>query len=154
MNWIVVQGVKPWDGRYEFDIVDNELTTREWGWVKRLTGYLPLTVEQGLEGGDPELFACFAALMIRRAGKIGNGEVQEVFDRIADSPFGSTIQLETDDQNQEGADADSPPASSNGSEHSSGTVSTLSSETSEPIPLASGTPDWVISQSGPLTSES
>ena len=73
MDYIVVEGVRPYDGRYEFDIAGQELTTREWGWIKRLSGYLPLTVEEGFS--DPELVTVFAAIALRRAGKI---TVQEV----------------------------------------------------------------------------
>ena len=40
-------GVPPYDGRYDFDLEGRELTTREWGWIKRLSGYLPLTIEEG-----------------------------------------------------------------------------------------------------------
>ena len=46
----------------------RELTTREWGWIKRLSGYLPLNIEDGL--GDPELVIVFAAIALRRAGKV------------------------------------------------------------------------------------
>ena len=61
LDWLTVAGVKPWDGRYEFDLNGRELTTREWGWIKRHSGYLPLTIDEGFNGADPELFACFAA---------------------------------------------------------------------------------------------
>ena len=46
MDWLTIKGVPPWDGRYEFDLEDRELTTREWGWIKRWSGYLPLTVAE------------------------------------------------------------------------------------------------------------
>jgi hypothetical protein len=47
MDTIVISGVKPYDGRYEFELGD-ELTTREWGWIKRLSGYLPSTLDDQL----------------------------------------------------------------------------------------------------------
>ena len=55
MDWIVIDGAPPYDGRYMFDLAGQELTTREWGWIKRLSGYLPLTLDEGFKGGDPEL---------------------------------------------------------------------------------------------------
>ena len=67
MDYIVIEGVRPYDGRYEFDLEGRELTTREWGWIKRLSGYLPLTIEEGLT--DPELITVFACIALRRAGQ-------------------------------------------------------------------------------------
>ena len=149
MDWIVISGVKPWDGRYPFDIADNEPTTREWGWVKRFSGYMPTTIEDGLRGADPELICAFAVIALRRAGKIQNDEAQGMFDRLADAPFGATVQLDTD-QTGEQETPDGPlPESSNGNTTSSGTDSTASSETSPPIPNASGIPVSATSASPP-----
>ena len=75
MDYIVVEGVRPYDGRYEFDLAGQELTTREWGWIKRLSGYLPLTVEEGLS--DPELIVVFAVIALRRAGKVEPKDVPQ-----------------------------------------------------------------------------
>lgn len=142
MLWLTITGVKPYDGRYEFDIANSELTTREWGWVKRHSGYLPLTLEEGFRGGDPELFAVFAVVALHRAGRITNQDVGEVFDRIADAPFGSVIELEDDrpETDQEDDDAGPPVSSSNGSDSSSGEGSTTSSAASTVPRPASGTP--------------
>jgi hypothetical protein len=150
VNWILISGVKPYDGRYEFDVEASEFTSREWGFIKRLSGYLPLTIEKGFEGGDPELFAVFAAIALRRAGRIVTKDVPDVFERIADAPFGTTIQFEADQADEEEADAGPPTSSSNGSEPSSGTGSRTSSETSPTTPPTSGTPDSAISESRPL----
>jgi len=147
VDWIVITGVKPWDGRYPFDIADNEPTTREWGWVKRLSGYLPTTIEEGLRGADPELICAFAVIALRRAGKIQNDEVQGLFDRFADAPFGATVQLDTDSSDE--GDAGPPAGNSNGSTSSSGPDSTVSSETSPPIPNDSGIPASATSASPP-----
>jgi hypothetical protein len=155
VNWLVIEGVKPYDGRYEFDLENNELTTREWGWIKRLSGYLPLTLEEGLMGADPELFACFAVLMLRRAGKVSNTDVQELFDRVCDAPFGSTIRLEADDTEEAEADDAGPPAgSSSGNEPSSGDGSPVSSESSVPPRNGTGTPGSASSAFEQLTSGS
>jgi hypothetical protein len=140
LDWLIIEGVKPWDGRYEFDLLDAELTTREWGWIKRHSGYLPLTVDKGFAGADAELFACFAAIALRRAGRIQAEEVDAVFERIADAPYGSTIRMESDSPAVED-DAGPPASSSNGSAHSSGPASTTSSEISDGPPNGSGMPD-------------
>ena len=50
MDWLVIESVNPYDGRYEFDLAGDQFTTREWGWVKRLAGYLPDNLEDGLDG--------------------------------------------------------------------------------------------------------
>ena len=141
MDFIVVEGVRPWDGRYEFDLDGSPFTTREWGWIKRLANYMPLTIDQGWKGGDPELFSAFAVIALFRAGKLQPADVPDVFDRFADAPFGGTIRLETDQVDQED-DASPPVLSMNGSSSISGPVSPGSSETSEPTQPASGTPDW------------
>ena len=140
MDWLVIDGVKPWDGRYEFDLTDG-FTTREWGWVKRYSGYMPLTVDEGFAGGDPELFATFAAIALRRAG-IEAEDVEDVYDRFADAPFGSAIRLEGDPVE---ADAGPPPPSSNGNTDSSGAASTTSSDPSTATLPGSGMPVSAIS---------
>jgi hypothetical protein len=143
MDWVVIEGVKPYDGRYEFDLAASEPTTREWGWIKRLSGYMPATITDGFEGADPELFSVFAVIALRRAGKIEAREVQQVFERIVDAPFSSSIRLETDQPDQAVEDDAGPPAgssSSNGT--SSGPDTRTSSDPSEtPSPSGSGTPD-------------
>jgi hypothetical protein len=149
MDWIVLEGVKPWDGRYEFDIVARELTRREWGWIKRLPGYLPLTIEDGLRGADPELFAVFGAIALRRAGRIQQDEVPEIYERLLDAPAGSTIRLEGDTVDTDEGDAGPPPASSSGNGSSFGSDSPTSSETSESIPPSPGIPALATSTSPP-----
>src|SRR4029077_12161900 len=112
MDWVVIEGVKPYDGRYEFDLIGSEPTTREWGWIKRLSGYMPATITEGFEGADPELFSVFAVIALRRAGRIETREVQHVFDRLADAPFPAAIRLETDQPDEPEEDDAGPPASS------------------------------------------
>jgi len=149
MDWLVISGVNPWDGRYPFDFAETEPTTREWGHVKRLSGYLPLTIEDGLRGADPELVCAFAVIALTRAGKITHPEAQTVFDRLADAPFGASIRLETDTADL-AADGDRPlPASSDASSSSSGDDGRTSSETSAPTPPPSGTPASATSESPP-----
>ena len=153
MDTIVITGVPPWDGRYPFDIADNEPTTREWGWIKRFSGYLPTTIEDGLKGADPELICAFAVIALRRAGKATNEDVPGLYERLADAPFGAAVQLETDSTDSEG-DVGPPAGSSDGSSSSSGTDSTRSSETSPEIPPISGIPGSAGSELPPMVSVS
>ena len=145
MDTLVVKGVQPWDGRYDLDW-SREFTTREWGWIKRLSGYLPLTLE-GASYSDPELICALAVIVIYRAGKIEGGQVPELFERFQDTPFGSTITIETSPEHVEDEDdAGPPPSSSNGKPSIFGDSSTTSSETSAPIPPDSGIPDSGFSE--------
>ena len=138
MQWIVISGVKPWDGRYEFDIAGQELTTREWGWIKRLTGYMPLTIDKGFDGGDPELFAAFAAIALRRADKIEGPEVPDVYERIIDGPQATTITLAGDESEQDDAGPPAPSSTENGSSFGPGSPTNL--ENWELSPRPSGSP--------------
>lgn len=143
-DYVTVKGVQPYDGRYE---LPYDFSTREWGWIKRLAGYMPLTLEEGFRGGDPELFSVFAIIGMHRDGKIAAGDTQRVFDRLADvDPLASIAFEAGQDEEAEAGDAD-PSASSNGKQSSSGADSTTSSETSAADPKPSGTPAWVTSGS-------
>ena len=154
MDTIVITGVPPWDGRYPFDIADNEPTTREWGYIKRFSGYLPATIEDGLKGADPELICAFAVIALRRAGKAGNEDVPGVYERLAAAPFGAAVHLETDASEDSEGDVGPPAGSSDGSSSSSGTDSTRSSETSPEIPPISGIPGSAGSELPPMVSVS
>lgn len=151
MDWIVVEGVKPYDGRYEFDMDGRPFTTREWGWIKRLSGYLPLTIAEGFDGADPELFTAFAVIAMRRADKITPREVPDVFERIADAPFDVAIKLETDaaSESDEGDDASPPPPSSPAKTSASGTPLRTNSGRSDEPQKRFGPPGLVTSESSP-----
>jgi hypothetical protein len=149
VNWLVIENIRPWDGRYEFATPDL-WTTREWGWVKRLSGYLPMTVEDGWSGGDPELFAVMAIIALHRAGKVSAAEAPGLFtDRFADVPFGATIRLEADQEETEPEETDAgpPTSSSSGSSSANGDDSRPSSGRSALIPPASGIPASATSTS-------
>lgn len=156
MDWLVIEGVSPYDGRYPFDVGDDaELTRREWQWIKRLSGYMPLTIEEGLQGGDPDLFTVFALIALRRAGKIETADVQAVFERFLDTAAGTTIRLEpgTAAAESEENDAVDPPAgSSTGNDASSGDGSTTSSATSPGRPNHVGIPGSATSTLPPARS--
>lgn len=126
MEYIRLEGLAPWDGRYELNLAD-EFTTREWGWLKRHSGYMPLTIVQGLEGADPELFSVFAAIALYRAGKLNQAEVAGFVERCQDVGFGTRIVFESDEQED---DAGPPAVSSSESSTISGDASQTSSERS------------------------
>jgi len=149
MDNIVIEGVRPYDGTWPFDLENEELTTREWGWIKRLAGYLPLTIEEGLS--DPELIVVFAVVALHRAGQISAREAPQVFEDLADAPFGAAVRLETEPVETEGDDAGPPEPKPTSSGGSSGEGSRTSSETSEPPPNGSGMPDSDMSASVPVT---
>lgn len=149
MDYITITGVRPWDGRYEFDLDGQELTTREWGWIKRLSGYMPLTVDQGFDGADPELFSVFAAIALRRSGKIEARDVPEVFDRLADAPFGSAITLEGDSEAEGEREVNPSPTSSPASEPISGNGGPTSSASLAESPPPIGMLDSEASASHP-----
>jgi hypothetical protein len=144
---IVISGVHPWDGEYEFDIGGHPLTTKEWGWIKRLAGYLPDTVDEGLT--DPETITVFAAIALRRAGKIDDRDVADTFDELADQPFGKgKIVLKVDREARKAEDEASPPEpSSSSNEDTTGLESKPSSEISLVHPRPSGTSDSDSSES-------
>ena len=149
MNWITLTGVKPYDGRYELDLDEQPLTTREWGWIKRQAGYLPLSLTADTFT-DPELITILAIIAMHRAGRIQAGQVPELWEKLADVPFGSTVTLEPDETAED--DASPPPSakpvrlSSNGETSPTGLVSSggaprrtgsRASATSESVPATS-----------------
>ena len=144
MQHVIITGVPGFDGRYPFDLEHRELTTREWGWIKRLAGYLPLALDDDAFG-DPELITVFAAIALRRQGKVEAADVPRAFETLSDAPFGAAITLETDEEAQ--PDAGPPPPSSNENGVSSGTDSPTISETSAEILNSSGTPASATSES-------
>ena len=150
MDYLVIENIPPYEGRWPFDLERAELTTREWGWVKRLSGYLPLTIEEGL--ADPELITVFACIALRRAGKVDVQGVPALFDRLSDAPFGSAITMETDAEEVE--EPSPPPSSSNANGADSGRSSTPNSETSVLLPRVSGMPASASSVSAPQRSGS
>lgn len=111
---LVITGIRPYDGSYDFDMESEPLTTLEWRWVKKISGYLPLTLQDGFDGGDPDLIVALAVVALRRAGKIMKEQAFQAADRIADAPFdGAALQLIADPDDETEADAEGdavPPA--------------------------------------------
>lgn len=119
MDRIIIGGVQPFDGTYPLDLDDAPLTTLEWRWIKQLSGYLPLTINDGLSGGDPDLIVALAVIALQRGGKISKTEVLQAGEQLADVPFdGAHIRFEAetveDDAGPPDEDAE-PSSSSSGS---------------------------------------
>lgn len=136
-SWITLAGVKPYDGRYELDLDGQPLTMREWGWIKRHAGYLPVTLT-GETFTDPELITMLAIISMTRAGKVTNGDVPDLWDRFQDVPFGSTITLEADQDDAVGDDAGPPPGKQSEKQSSSGASSPTASASQDDPPRATG----------------
>lgn len=133
---IVIAGARPYDGEYDLDFVGEPLTTLEWRWIKKISGYLPLTVGIGWTGEDPDLFLAFAVIGLRRAGKIEKGEALSAAERMEDS---AKITLVFEDEEEE-VEADPPvPAPEQPSKSDDfGGPSSPTSELPGPTPLPTG----------------
>lgn len=153
MDFVELQGAKPYDGRYPFDLDEDPLTNREWHWIKVLSGYMPLTLAEGYRGGDPDLLCAFAVLALVRARKIERDEAAAVFDRLGDLPYGSSVRLTSDGVAAGGEDDGPPPTSSPVKPNSSGEDSLTSSEDAGEHPASYGIPDLGSSPSALATSE-
>lgn len=146
MDWLVLDGVAPWDGRYELDIVGRPLTYREWEWIVTLSGYMPATFMDGFRGADPRLARVLAVVALHRAGRIAPDDAHDFHERFADLPFDGTIRLELGEPDEQEDDAADPPESAsrrNGSGHDS----TTSSAPSAGLPRPSGIPGSATSAS-------
>jgi hypothetical protein len=129
---VVIIGVKPYDGRYELDLVAQPLTTREWGWIKKHAGYLPLTLEAD-SFTDPEFVIVQAVIAVFRAGRVTAADVPGLVERFQDvDPF-AAITYEAGKFEDEG-DADPPPSSSDTKQSSNGDSSpTGSASLADPL---------------------
>lgn len=137
----IAVNIKPYVGEYPFDIAEEPLTTLEWRWVKRISGYLPMTVDEGLAGGDPDLFCAFAVIALVRAGKVDARDVLAVADRLAAAPFdGTAIQYIGEVLEEEGEADPQVPADEPEPKTSSGTSSPSTSASPDSLRLPTGAP--------------
>lgn len=101
-------GIKPYDGEYDFDLEEKPFTILEWRWIKKISGYMPATVSDGAEAGDPDLFLAFAVVALVRAGKVQADYALMVADKLSSTPFDGTSITFAGDEDE---DADAlPPA--------------------------------------------
>lgn len=137
---ITITGVRPFDGEYPLDLEEEPLTTLEWRWVKKISGYLPLTMADGFAGGDPDLVIALAVIALRRGGKIQKEQALTVSDRLSDVAFdGAAIQLRFDGDDEDAEDDASPPDQPPEQTPSSGGSSNPSSDPPEPVQPTTGT---------------
>lgn len=132
--------ISPYEGEYEFDF-DDAFTTLEWRWIKKTSGYMPLTINEGMKGGDPDVFVALAVIAMFREGKVDEQNALEVAAELAKAPFdGVAIRVVEDEVEDVPLSASVSPASNGESTTSSGDGSTTGSETSETDPTVIGTP--------------
>ena len=82
----MVVRVPPWQGEYELD-EDRPFNTEEWRWIRQISGYMPLTVQDGFAGGDPTLFVALSVVAMHRNRKLADRDVLEVAGQLAKAPF-------------------------------------------------------------------
>lgn len=131
---IIIEGVRPFDGAYELDLENQPFTALEWQWLNKIAGYLPMTIEDGFQGGDPMLFVTLAVIGLHRAGKITRDQAFEAGRQLADVPFdGTRIRYEGEAVEDPPAETPEPAGDSenkNSSNEDSGADSTTPSDRS------------------------
>lgn len=151
MGRFVITGMGGLDGAYDFDLDELDLTLREWGWVKRHSGYMPLTLVEGLAGGDTALMVIVALIVVRRAGKLRTDEFDQAVDRFQDAPLGASIDFDLGVVVDDDADPTTPtsPESLTANDGPSGTPGKTNGATSDDVLLPpTGTHGWASSGSG------
>ena len=105
MNNVVIDGIPPWDGRYQFD--DFSFTNRQLYDIKLVCGLRASELIEALEANDTSAYVAVASVVMRAAG------TQVDIDDLWNAQVGSiTIELGAVD------DADPPTQSVDGSEQS------------------------------------
>ena len=135
---IVVKGMKPWDGEYELD-TDRAFSSREWHWIKKVSGYLPLTVREGFAGQDPDLYVALALIAMCRNGRIQRDDWQRVAEQMAEAPFDAQSITLVGPAEAE-VDDDIPPVLTSEPAGSSPTSSLENNSSEKPNPNSSGEP--------------
>jgi hypothetical protein len=109
MASIIIQGIPPWTGEYDL-VTDRAFNAREWECIKKVSGYMPLTVSDGFAGGDPSLFVALAVVAMTRAGKVPRERRLEVAGELAEAPFdGVAITMVGDEDADDDLPLDSTP---------------------------------------------
>lgn len=73
----------PYAGEYDLDLDDEPLTMLEWRWIKKLSGYMPATIGDGVRGADPDVTLALGVIALHRAGKVAERDVMDAADRLA-----------------------------------------------------------------------
>lgn len=96
----VTVNIEPFKGTYDLD-PDIPFSGLEWRWIKKIAGYLPLTINAGFEGDDNDLYIVLAVIALHRAGKIQPSQALRVSDALADAPVnGESILLDFGDEEE------------------------------------------------------
>lgn len=153
---IKIDGIPAFAGEYDLDIGDQPLNALEWRWVKKISGYLPFTIDDGLAGGDPDVVIALAVIAMARAGKITRDQVLAAAEQLADVPFDDAhLQLLAGEpvDPPEGQKTSEPSVSGNGSSGSSGDDSSTTSASPDGTLPPIGHPVWETpANSDPATS--
>lgn len=79
---------KAYDGDYPMP-KRSTFTTLEWSWITKFSGYMPTTMDAGLDGFDPPLIVAIALVSMVREGKVHRSRVVEAWEKISDVAFDS-----------------------------------------------------------------
>lgn len=150
MAEIKITGIRPYDGAYDLQ-EERTFNMHEWHVIKRVSGYMPLTIQEGWAGGDPGLVVALAVIAMCRSGKINRDRALAVAEQLGEAPFDGaaiTVDFAVEEDEPEVNDASPPDVASvpNGSSlngslekpNTSGPASTTSSEPSETSPQPTG----------------
>jgi hypothetical protein len=86
MAKIALKGIPPWDGEYELE-AGRAFNAREWRCIKKVSGYMPMTIGDGFEGDDPDLYVALAVISMTRAGKVERNRMMDVAEELSEVPF-------------------------------------------------------------------
>ena len=141
MKGVSIEGLRPYDGEWPLDLAHMKAV--EYGLIKRLSGYLPADLTEGLAGLDMELIAAIGVVALQRNGQVadndGEAQAKDVYARLIQLEPGKVrLDLGADDQDEEG-DAVPPILAPGESGGSSGPGSKQSSATSTHLPRVGGT---------------
>lgn len=96
-----VAGIRRYDGEYEFD-PDRPFNALEWRWVKKFAGYFPLTIQDGIRVGDPDVYLVLAIIAMHRSGKLDPRDADDIFEEMSYKPFEETVIIaDSDDESQD-----------------------------------------------------
>ncbi len=105
----VIVNVERYKGTYDLD-PEVPMTALDWSWIKKISGYLPLTVDAGFEGDDPELYVALAVIALHRAGKVRPNEAVAAAALLMTGDYGTSIVMDFSDENEKEALADEEQA--------------------------------------------
>lgn len=105
MATMILKNVPPYDGSYELD-EDRAFNAREWRIIKK-AGYMPMTVADGFEGRDPDLFIALAVISLIRSGKVAREDWETATDVISEAPWDGTAITMVGDQVEDDIPLDS-----------------------------------------------